>query len=415
MKIFKSMIFCIVLSIALSGSGLLNNILVYADDYEDYDNDYYYGDEDNGEDYYWKNYWDNQNNQINQDENNDDIINQDNEWHTQPDNQEETNENDPETPAVDMTKVTLEKDYLEGVMVGGGYYGDVLLFNIKVNSEVILNDEENAYVRLESSNEDMYFSSELENNILTIETGSVGKTTLKVTINDKEFKIKVKITSIDFKQNSYIIAKGKSENILITGAKNQKIKWKSSKPGIVSVSRTGKVKGLKEGNAIITAEIDGKKLAALVSSVSEIKKKAVNWATEYAGKSKYSQPKRMQNGYYDCSSLVWRAYNKFGHKLAGANYAPTAAELCRSYDRKKQTIKGGASYKNIEELKLLPGDLVFLSGEKNGRYKDVYHVEMIAGYEFYGMDSDGKPSVYIKYVRSGGQSDKMTVARVKLK
>ena len=70
--------------------------------------------------------------------------------------------------------------------------------------------------------------------------------------------------------------------------------------------------------------------------------------------------------------------------------------------------------KNLEGLKLMPGDLVFYSGEKNGRYKNIYHVEMVAGYNFYGLDEKGHPNVSIKYVRldlGGGQNAARVLAK----
>lgn len=424
----KYIILGLIFSILLLGSSLVNTTLGYADEYDDdyeYNNEYNYSNEDNQYNYnYWKNYWENYQNQINQgdynntypeNQNNNNQDNQNKTENEKDDFEEDSGDDYEEKPKVDMTNVTLEKYSLQGIVTGNDYWDEGTKFNIKVNSEVVLNQYDNADVEVESSNEDMYFYADLNDNILTISTSSSGKTTLKLTINDKEFKIKVKITRVGFKENSYIIAKGKNEKIAVTGFKNQKVKWKSSKPDIVSVNQSGKVKGLKEGNAIITAEVNGTKLYALVSSVSEVKKKAVKWAVAYSSKNTYSQEKRMQKGYFDCSSLVWRAYNKFGHKLAGANYAPTAAELCRTYDSKKQTIKGGVSEKNIVALKLLPGDLVFISGQKNGRYKSIYHVEMVAGYNFYGVDDKGHPSVGLRYVRLSEYSDKMTVARVNVK
>lgn len=366
------------LGIFLLGSSAFNQISVYADDYE---NDYNYDDDYDSE---------------------------------EDEDSEEDGVEDEEKSQVDMTNVTLNKKSLEGIIVGNDYWGSGIEFKVEVNSETVLNQYDNADVNIESSNEDMYFDAGLNDNTLTISTNSSGKTNLKITINEKEFKIKVKITRIGFKKNFYLIAKGKNETIAVTGGKKFKIKWKSSKPSIVSVDKKGKIKGLKEGSAVITAEINGKKLAAVVSSVPEVKKKVVNWAINYVNKNEYSQPKRMQSGYYDCSSLVWRAYNKFGYKLAGVNYAPTAADLCKFYERKKQTVKGGEDYKNVEKLKLLPGDLVFYSGEDNGRYKDIYHVEMIAGYEVYGVDDKGRPDVGLRYVKlslGGGVS----VARVKVK
>ena len=35
----------------------------------------------------------------------------------------------------------------------------------------------------------------------------------------------------------------------------------------------------------------------------------------------YSQEKRMQEGYYDCSSFVWRSYNAAGLKIGNVNSA----------------------------------------------------------------------------------------------
>lgn len=422
----RNIILCLIFSLILSGSNLFSPASAYADEYDEeyeYNNDNNYSDEDNQHDYdYWKNYWENQKNRLNSENNNTENPDNQQKNEEEPEEEEDNSEDDLKDDydskaksKVDMKNVTLEKKPLNGVVVGNDYNGENTEFKIKVNSEVVLNSYDNADVDIKSSNKNMYFYAELADNILTISTNSPGKTTLKVRINKKEFKIKVKITRVGFKENSYIIAKGKKEQILLKGTKNLKANWKSSKPDIVSVSQDGRVKGLKEGNAIITAEINGTKLTALVSSVLEIKKKAVNWAIDYVNKSEYSQPKRMQDGYFDCSSLVWKAYNKFGYKLADASYAPTAAELCRNYDSKKQTIKGGVSYKNIEDLKLLPGDLVFVSGSKNGRYKNIYHVEMIAGYDLYGVDEKGRPSVGIKYVRRNEYSDKMTVARVKVK
>ena len=40
---------------------------------------------------------------------------------------------------------------------------------------------------------------------------------------------------------------------------------------------------------------------------------------------------------------------------------------------------------------------------------------MIAGYNLYGVDEKGGPSVGLKYVRLAESLDKMTIARVKVK
>lgn len=445
----KHIIFGLIFSICLSGSTWLNPVSTYADD-DDYNyNNNYRNDksyEEKLNEYnYWVNYWkarqeEQQNNQLeNQEENSQ--TNQPSQTSQPPqtnqpsqDDDEDDYDNEPEKPKVDMTNVTLEKDELEGMLISNeNDWDNSLEFKIKVNSEVVLNPvdddknndedsdednvefpEENTRVSVESSNEDMYFDVYLRNNVLTITTNSEGKTTLKLTINDKVFKIKVTTVRVGFKEQSNILVKGKSKDILTAGSKKYNIKLKSSKPSIVSVSKTGKVKALKEGNAIITGEINGKKMYALVSSVSEVRKKAIDWARSYVEKSEYSQPKRMQKGFYDCSSLVWRAYNKFGVNLGGMSYAPTAAELCRTYDKKKRTMSDEKAYKKDNLLSFLPGDLMFFSGEKNGRYKNIYHVEMISGLYFYGLDRKGKPDIGFGYIRVSPYGD-LTYARVQVK
>lgn len=55
---------------------------------------------------------------------------------------------------------------------------------------------------------------------------------------------------------------------------------------------------------------------------------------------------------------------------------------------KKKMVKGGVSEKNITKMKLRPGDLVFQTGAKNGRYKGIYHVEMFVGYRCYGFSGN---------------------------
>lgn len=318
---------------------------------------------------------------------------------------------DYEKPPVDMTNVTLEKDSLEGTVVGSGYEYNEASFKIKVNSETVLSEYDNAEVRVETSNEDMYFDVSLQKNILSISTSSAGKSTLTVIINEKPFTINVNIKKIGLKESVLIIEKGKKIKLPLEGTDSIKIKWKSSKPDIVSVNKNGKVKGLKEGTALITGKINDAKFYAVVSSVPKIKKKAVEWASKYIENNEYSQPKRMQKGYYDCSSLVWKAYKAYGYKLLGLNYAPTAAELCRMYEQKKHGIKGGVNEKNLKNLKFIPGDLAFFRGEKNGRYKDIYHVELVSGYSF-GVDEKGKPHVGINYVKYSEYSENIPVVRV---
>ena len=60
-------------------------------------------------------------------------------------------------------------------------------------------------------------------------------------------------------------------------------------------------------------------------------------------------------------------------------------------------VRGGLSQANIQNMKLNPGDVMFETGQKNGRYKGIYHVEMITGYLFYGFDGNGKAELGIQW------------------
>lgn len=79
----------------------------------------------------------------------------------------------------------------------------------------------------------------------------------------------------------------------------------------------------------------------------------------------YSQDKRYQEGYYDCSSLVQRLYKEAGITLPGT--AATQGKYC--YDN--------AMIINRKQLK--PGDLIFYSYEENGEFRNISHVAIYVG------------------------------------
>ena len=116
---------------------------------------------------------------------------------------------------------------------------------------------------------------------------------------------------------------------------------------------------------------------------------------------KTSQPKRMQEKFYDCSSLVWKSYHKNGVNFGMAYYAPVAADMGKWCAQHKKLVSGGLSQANIQNMKLNPGDVMFETGQKNGRYKGIYHVEMITGYIFYGFDGNGKAKRGIEWATGG--------------
>lgn len=79
----------------------------------------------------------------------------------------------------------------------------------------------------------------------------------------------------------------------------------------------------------------------------------------------YSQERRMEEGYYDCSSLVYRLYKEIGIEL------PLVA-----------SEQGRYCYENamlVNQKDLRPGDLIFYSYEVNNQFRNISHVAIYVG------------------------------------
>ncbi len=286
--------------------------------------------------------------------------------------------------SVDMSGVTLEKNKLTGYLCGESQFSE----NIQILSSYVLN-EENSVFTYSSTNPDMSVGCSLKNNVLIIESGSEGKTVLHVTINGKVFEIPITITRLEISKRSYVGSKGKTFRLRIKGTR-EKVVWSSSDRKVVKTDGSGTVRMRRNGNAVITAEVAGHKLGCAVSVISPRLLKVVKRAKYIGANWKYSQPKRMQNGYYDCSALVWKSYSRMGKKFGMANYAPVAADLAKWCKKQGKVLTKSYTSQHIQKMKFRPGDLMFETGQDNGRYKGIYHVEMFVGYAVAYYDQNGK-------------------------
>ena len=79
----------------------------------------------------------------------------------------------------------------------------------------------------------------------------------------------------------------------------------------------------------------------------------------------YSQERRYEEGYYDCSSLVQRCYAQFGVSL------PAIASTQGKY-----MVDHGLE---VTGDMLEPGDVIFYSYENNGQYRNISHVAIYTG------------------------------------
>ena len=249
-----------------------------------------------------------------------------------------------------------------------------------------------------SSNSNISVYAGLENNVLTLTPSTAGKTTVTVSINDQKlFQLKINTIYVNLTANSALMIPGQTKQLHVKGGKNLPVKWSSSNKSVVTVSSDGKLTARKNGNAVIKAKVGDSAFGCAVSVVSAGRKQVINQAIRIAQTCTYSQPYRMEAKYYDCSSLVWKAYAKSGINFGGSYYAPVAADIAKWCVTNNKIVKGGVSRANVNQMKLNAGDLMFETGADNGRYRGIYHVEMITGYSCEGFDSKGRPYLQIKW------------------
>ena len=73
------------------------------------------------------------------------------------------------------------------------------------------------------------------------------------------------------------------------------------------------------------ADVKNVRIGCAVSVVKKGMTKVVKRAIKIGATCKYSQPRRMQRKYYDCSSLVWRSYKLIGKYIVKPQGKPTLA------------------------------------------------------------------------------------------
>lgn len=163
--------------------------------------------------------------------------------------------------------------------------------------------------------------------------------------------------------------------------KGKTVSWKSSKPDVAEVAADGTVTFVKKGNTVITARVGKKAYKCVVSVTSKKAYKAVAKAEQFysAKNMSYSQGNRMGKRSADCSSFCGRCYLTVGMTLGGStSWCNTAAGMAQWATNNDKVVSNDAV--SVSSLELLPGDLVFYQKGYNGRYKNIYHVEIFVGY-----------------------------------
>lgn len=213
----------------------------------------------------------------------------------------------------------------------------------------------------------------------TITAGyKTGKSSVTISVDGKSIKHTIYVTDPKLVTSYAALAPGKNTKIKLSGISPQsQIRYRSKKKSIATVSKTGVVTAHGCGNTDIIVTVDGNVFTFQVSVASQRAINACRAGYNIMYSSSYSQARRMSNGFYDCSSLVFRAYGCDTALLGGIpSWAPTAASMASHLEKTGKVI----AYRGISSDKLRPGDLLFFRAPySNGRYKNIYHVSMYYG------------------------------------
>ena len=160
----------------------------------------------------------------------------------------------------------------------------------------------------------------------------------------------------------------------------QIVKWSSSDKSVAKVSKTGKVTAKGLGRCTITAKVGKKTYKCKVESTYKGAYQAVKNAMEDFDKELiYSQEKRMDEDYRDCSSFVSRCYwdSSLGREIFaiggedGKKWAYNAASQASWFASRGSCLATSA----ISIDQLLPGDIIYYQTNYDGENDEYLHID----------------------------------------
>ena len=202
-----------------------------------------------------------------------------------------------------------------------------------------------------------------------------------VTIRTEEVEIKIKEVCITLLTSEDIIRTG-----IFTEEETEILRYLMSPEVLENIEGLTGGYGSPGAGSLTPEEAERLNLGGDVGS------QAVKNALARLGKP-YSQAKRDSGDYYDCSSLTYYAYKEAGITLSyhGSNTAASQGKLLS--DRGCEV-----DYEDIQ-----PGDLIFYSFTRNGRYKNISHVAVYVGNGYLVDASSSKGYVVFRPVYSTGK------------
>ena len=222
-------------------------------------------------------------------------------------------------------------------------------------------------------------------NKASIVGNKAGSGVIKATVDGKKYNVNYTVYNPKLKSIKAVLAKKKTTTIKIDGITGLTPTYKSRNTAVATVDANGKIKGKGSGVTFVDVKLGSYTKTYRVEVAATGMKTIISKAQKIVNTWKYNQGKRMQYGYYDCSSLVWKGYQvykNYNKKLGSTSWAYTAGELFDYLKGKNQIVYYG--YIGYNYMK--PGDLIFY-GDYNsavmystpGRTLDIYHVSMYAG------------------------------------
>lgn len=202
-----------------------------------------------------------------------------------------------------------------------------------------------------------------------------------ITIRTEEVEIKIKEVRIRLLTSEDIIRTG-----IFTEEETAILRYLMSPEILESIEGLSGGYGSPGTGSLTPEEAERLNLGGDVGS------QAVKNALARLGKP-YSQAKRDSGDYYDCSSLIYYSYKETGITLSyhGSNTAASQGQLLSDRGCK-------VDYEDIQ-----PGDLIFYSFTRNGRYQNISHVAVYAGNGYLVDASSSKGCVVFRPVYSTGK------------
>lgn len=222
-------------------------------------------------------------------------------------------------------------------------------------------------------------SRDERDSITSFVTSGYGNYIIRFTVDGRTEQQYVTLVDPELTYDSILVSKGSTHPLGVTGIPdNLWVSYISDNTNYVRVNSEGIVTGRKNGRSCIYVNINGIWELKCGVSIGNTKAIKATFAAEEVLGALYSQPRRMKEGYYDCSSLVFRVFRDTGNTIASAysTYAPTAAEIARLQEKSKWVI----SYEYLPADELQPGDLIFYQNTMpNNRYRNIGHVAIYYG------------------------------------